>query len=82
MEDDSKIYTDCILALRSNVVETEEHCKSYHSHRKVAANVRPETPEEDPGSEGFQITSQGSLGKLWSSTEENVQGSPFAGEQL
>ncbi len=45
MEDDSKTYTDCIIALRKKAVDTEENCRGCCPLRRVAAGVRPETSE-------------------------------------
>ncbi len=47
MEHDSKTYTDSILALSKKAVDTEENKRCCHPLRRVAANLRPESPEED-----------------------------------
>ncbi len=64
MEDDSKTYTDCILALRKKAVDTEESKKGCCPLRRVAAKLRPESPEEDTQ---VQHNNMYLLKKLWES---------------
>ncbi len=45
MENDSKTYNDCILAIRKKGVDIEESKRSCHPLRRVAANLTPESPE-------------------------------------
>ncbi len=47
MEDDNKKYADCILALRKKAVDTEENRRGRRPLRRVAANLRPESQEQD-----------------------------------
>ncbi len=47
MEDDSKTYTDFILACRKKAVDTEENLRGHHPLRRVTAKFRPDSPEED-----------------------------------
>ncbi len=47
MEDHSKTHSDCILGLRKKAVDTEDNKRGCHSLRRVAANLKPESPEKD-----------------------------------
>ncbi len=47
MEDDNKTYADCILVLRKKAVDTEDNKKSHHPLRRIEANLRPESQEQD-----------------------------------
>ncbi len=46
MEDDNKINTDCIHALRKKASGTKENRRGHPPFRRIAANLRPEFPEE------------------------------------
>ncbi len=46
MEDDSKTYQDCILALRKKGVDNEESKRSHRPLRRIAAN---HLTEKNPG---------------------------------
>ncbi len=46
MENESRTYADCILALKKRALDTEEDCKGSHPVRRVAAGVRAENNEE------------------------------------
>ncbi len=47
VDDDTQTYTDCILIIREKAVDTEETKKSCCPLRRVSANLRSESPEED-----------------------------------
>ncbi len=47
MEDDSKTYTDCILALRKYAVDNAEIKKSHCALRKATASLRSESLDEN-----------------------------------
>ncbi len=47
MENDSKTYADCILALRKEAVDIEENKKGHCQGRRFAANLRNESQEQD-----------------------------------
>ncbi len=47
MENDDKTYADCILALRKKAVDTEDNKKGHYPLRRIAANLRPDSQEQD-----------------------------------
>ncbi len=47
IENDNKTCTECILALRKKAVATEENKKGHRPLRRIVANVRPDSQEQD-----------------------------------
>ncbi len=47
MDDVTKSYFYCIVALRKIALDIEGNCRVHYTFRKVAGNIRIDTPEED-----------------------------------